>query len=222
MRILLLLLLAIAPNAWAQGGFELPDGTMLPGVDMINGALPQGSLTILGLTLDRSSFTYVKQILGPAANLPRIDDPHEPDTICYAADSDPKVRLSFNAGWPESPTEKLTSFTLASGDLPRRKGQCALSAKVTRKLTTANGLSLGLTLSQVISILGKPNKTTTNWTVYMLEKYRAYSKIEGEKKSRELGHFKYKGEYTYHYLVAHFTHGKLDLLKVSVGGELDW
>ena len=221
-RILLLLLVIAVSNGQAQERYELPDGTMLDGVKRLNGALPNDTLTILGLTLDRSNFADVRSILGPTANLPRTNDPHEADIICYAAANDPTIRLSFAAGWPENAKVTLTSFTLFIGKLLSLKGSCTPSAKLTMKTTTANGLGLGLTQSNLTSILGTPSKITPRWIIYSFAAYREYSKSERQKMPGAPGGGEYKGEYTYHNLVAHFTHGKMDLLSVSVGGETDW
>ena len=87
---------------------------------------------------------------------------------------------------------------------------------------TSNGLRLGLTQSQLISIIGKPGKTTVDWIVYSFQNYREYSAIERARKPRAPGGGEFKGEYIYNYLTAHFTRGKLDFVEVSVGGEPNW
>ncbi len=194
----------------------------MDGVEVSTGTIPHGSLTLLGLTLDKSSFIDVKRVFGAADILPRAHDPHEPDIICYSISKASKVYVSFAAGWPENPTEKLTSFSLASGNPRHDKNACASSHKVARKLTTDNGLRLGLTQSQFTAIMGKPGKITADWAVYSFESHREYSKEERIKKPRAPGGGEFKGEYTYYYVSAHFIGGKLDSLQVSVTGEPDW
>jgi hypothetical protein len=221
-KALLILFVFAASTAQSQVRYELPDGTILEGVKRLNGALPHDALTILGLTLDRNNFKDVKNVLGPTTKLPRTNDPHEADIICYAADNDPTVCLSFTSGWPENPTDKLTSFTLSRCKLRHLRGPCTLSAKLTAQVTTANGLVLGITQSRLTSILGVPSKITPDWMVYSFEMYRKYLKVEREKMPRAPGGGEFKGEYNYSNLIAHFTGGKMDLLTVSVGGETDW
>jgi hypothetical protein len=211
---------SIAPEA--QERYELHDWTIMNGVKSHTGSLPDESLTILGLMLDKSTFEDVRKYLGPASNLPRTNDPHEADIICYVAENSSPIHLAFTAGWPENPTVTLTSFTLFYDKLLPLTGPCTPSMKLPPNVKTGNGLSLGLTQSQLASILGTPSKVTRTWLVYSFEKYREYSKVERAKKPRAPGGGEYKGEYKYQTLAAHFTKDKLDLLRVSVGGEPDW
>lgn len=211
-----------ATNALALERYELPNGTIIDGVEVSTTTIPRGALTFLGLTLDKSSFVDVRRVLGAADIVPRPHDPHEPDIICYSITNPSKIYVSFSAGWPENPTEKLTSFSLTSANTRYDKNVCAVSGKAPRKVATANGLRLGLTQSQLTAILGKPGKATPEWIVYSFQNYREYSKEERAKGPRAPGGGEFKGEYIYNYLSAHFASGKLDLLEVSAGGEPDW
>lgn len=220
-KALLLLSISMVPLAYPQGAYELPDGTFLDGVESMKGVLPRGSLTILGLTLDSSSFKEVRSVMGRTTKLPRTNDPHEADMICYTSIEDPSIHVSFSAGGPENPTDKLTSFMISRGEFKHR-GKCAPSKSLTPSTGTANGFHLGLTQDELKSILDRPSKITEKWMVYSYESYRDYTTDEQRKMPRAPGGGYYKGEWTYHYLDARFSDGKMDLLDVSVGGEPTW
>lgn len=222
LKFLLLILVVPATSTFALERHELPDGTFIDGVEVSTTTIPRGTLTVLGLTLAESSFVDVRRVLGAADILPMPHDPHQPDVVCYSIDSAKKVYVYLSGGWPENPTEKLTSFSLSSGATRYDKNACASSSKVTRKVNTANGLRLGVTQTQLTAILGKPGKATPDWIVYSFQNYRVYSKEERAREPRAPDGSESKGEYIYNYVFAHFTSGKLDLLEVSAGGEPDW
>lgn len=220
----LLLLLALGANPSVAGSLhivEMPDGTTLAGVKQLEGMLPSETLSILELTLDKSTLADVQNMLGQAKKVPHKYDPHTAETVCYSSETKPKIYLLFSAGWPENPTEYIQSFSLSSRP-SNAKAPCTASAKLDMRSSTANALKLGLTQSEVTSILGSPSKATPDWLVYSFEKYREYSPAERKKMPKAPGDGEYKGEYTYHVFMAHFTNGKMDLLDVWIGGETSW
>jgi hypothetical protein len=212
----------LVSTAQASERYELSDGTILEGVERFDGSLPKAAFTILGMTLGEHKFADVQKYFGTSAEVMKARDPHEADTICYASAVDQKVRLVFSSGGPEDQTDKLTSFTLTSDGALLKKGHCIKSFKLTKQVGTQNELRLGLSQSEVVSILGTPSKITSNWAIYAYQKYYELSPEERASKPRAPGGGEYKGVYTYHDLQIHFINGKSDQLAVMVGGEVDW
>ncbi len=215
-------LIIVAAAAQSKDLFELPDGTMLEGVSPLKGGLPRGTTTIIGLTLDRSSSADLIHSLGPPTAPARTTDPHQANVICYAASDDSTTYLSFETGWLENPTDKLTSFTLSRGKSWHSNVSCARSSRLAVSLSTANGLRLGLTQTELRQRVGVSSKTTPEWVVYMFERYQAFSKSDRAKAGRAPGGGEYKGVWTYEFLIGHFAQGRMDMLSISTSGETDW
>lgn len=214
--------LVIVTTAHAAERYELLDGTILEGVERFDGSLQKAAFTVLGVTLGESKFTDVRSALGSSSEILKAGHPHDADSICYSSAADHNIRLTFSSGGPEDPTDKLTSFTLASDGPPQKNWHCSTSNKLTGKVRTLNGLRLGLSQAEVASILGTPSKVTASWVIYAYQKYRQFTPEESAGKPRAPGGGDYKGAYTYHDLLMHFTDGKSDKMTVIVGGEVDW
>ncbi len=214
--------LVLVTTAHAAERYEVSDGTILEGVERFDGTLPKAALTILGVTLDENTFSDVRSSLGSSSEILKASHPHDADSICYSSAPDRKVRLIFSSGGPEDPTDKLTSFTLVSDGASKNNGHCSTSNKLTGKVRTLNGLGLGLSQAEVESILGTPSKITASWVIYAYQKYHSFTPEESASMPRAPGGGDYKGVFTYHDLVMHFTDGKSDKITVNVGGEVDW
>jgi hypothetical protein len=136
-------------------------------------------LTILGFRLFKNNFRDVRSKLGPAALSHPIDGSgHEsPHQICYVAENGDGTDLVLEAGWATNWTA-LSGFTLTSGRGPKSKAQCKKSSSVYKDISTPNGLRLGLTKVQLISILGKPTRVSGETFYYDLCSRRRMSKKE--------------------------------------------
>ncbi|MEJ1958335.1 MAG: hypothetical protein WDM70_01840 [Nitrosomonadales bacterium] len=119
--------LVLTTTAHAAERYELSDGTILEGVERFDGSLPKAALTILGVTLDENKFADVRSSLGSSSEILKASHPHDADSICYSSAVDHKVRLIFSSGGPEDPTDKLTSFTLASDGASQKNEHCSTS-----------------------------------------------------------------------------------------------
>ena len=201
--------------------YEVANGVVLSGVKRFDGTLPSQALSILGLRLDQSTFSEVRSVLGPSRELSHKYDLHAANEICYYPKERQDFRLSFLSGWPENPSDRLTMFSITARatDL---KAPCAHTEKLPENVTTDNGLGLGLSQSELIAKLGPPSRITSDWLIYAFQKYRKYLPAESARQPEAPGGGQYKGEYLYHDLRAHFSHGKLDKIEVQVGGEADW
>jgi hypothetical protein len=112
--------------------------------------LTTADITILGITIGKSSFSDVEAKLGAAQTSPR-------NTICYISPMDGTV-LTFRTG-PMGGFQFVTQFGLWSreANFPTTKA-CTSSERVSRSLSTDSGIRLGLTIRDLNRTAGKQPK----------------------------------------------------------------
>lgn len=119
-----------------------------------HGELPKENFQIAGVDLasNEEALKQAARILGPVKVRATGDAADADERACYcSADKSDKTRLYFHRG-EVSPWFVLSSTTPVS----ERKDICRPSSNVTRNISTASGLHLGLTEGQMIAILGLP------------------------------------------------------------------
>lgn len=113
--------------------------------------------TILGLTIGRSSLQDVQARLGHS-RITRVSKDEESDvSVCYVSPTDGTV-VAFYSGamgaWKD-----ITWFALWSSEAAfPHSSRCTPSKEVSRNVSTASGLRLGLTEQKLERIVGKPTK----------------------------------------------------------------
>ena len=130
---------------------------------------------VLGIRLGTSTVGDIKQILGPAPEN-RSQDP-ENSIICYASRESDRTILEFE-NWTD-PME----FRLFRGS-PEEVKRCALSDHVSASVSTASGLRLALSRSQVLALLGQPTKVQGSHLLYEFSDLRPLNKNEQERASK--------------------------------------
>lgn len=174
---------------------------------------------ILGLSLsDEDILKAAAAKLGKASVVQRGDASTGRSQACYASiEEQGRIHLIFEEG---EVNEVLYLFE----DGPDWKGSdlCFKSSLITKRLSVASGLRLGLTPAEVKTILGKPSVATSNRLIYNfgvqkktsaadLEKVKqAYPRLSEEELQRNYGFYSLSA-----YIEARFTSGKLSYLAVS-------
>ncbi len=112
--------------------------------------LPPQSFEVLGVKAGSSKVVDVESILGAA---PVRQATHvEEAARCYASPGHDRTVIEFDS-WLES----VAAFEFFKGS-PRTVSSCAKSKLVSSSLSTANGLRLGMTHKEVVTVLGPPTK----------------------------------------------------------------
>lgn len=119
---------------------------------------------ILGIDVRDFSFAEVEKRLGNVSTVGRGDASTSREQACYMSPlAEHPTYLIFEQG------EVALSFYLFSVTTPwDERNLCASSKQVTRGMKTNSGLRLGLTMNQVIGILGKPSKRLENELDYFV------------------------------------------------------
>ncbi|MGZ4858586.1 MAG: hypothetical protein ACXV8M_03435 [Candidatus Angelobacter sp.] len=119
-----------------------------------------GNFRILGISLDEGGFSEIPAKFGKATEVSRGDASTGRRQFCYAS-VDNALHLVFEKG------ELDYSFYLFSGG-PAWKGNeyCLKSSFVSSDISTASGLHLGMSPTDVEAILGKSNAATGDTLVY--------------------------------------------------------
>jgi hypothetical protein len=124
------------------------------------------NLKILDLPLDTLSFDQAAEKLGQAIIVNRGDASYSRSQVCYVSSTGPqKIHLIFEGGEGES----STFYLFRGGADWKGSNLCAKSNLVSADLTTGTGLRLGLSRTQVESILGKPDSASGNRIAYCRE-----------------------------------------------------
>lgn len=149
-----------------------------PQIKAKNRAIGSKSLLIAGIKLG-SPFKQITAKMGPATQVERGEAATSRDQLCYtSADNPGRVHLIFEFGEVES------VFYLFTGGADWKGSElCAKSKQVSMNAKTASGLRLGLTKSQVESILGKADWDQGNRLVYSRE-------VRRKTTAKELQHFR--------------------------------
>jgi len=109
---------------------------------------------ILGIDVRHFDFADVEKKLGSSAHIGRGDASTSREQLCYVSPvKDHPKYLIFEQG------EVASSVYLFSVDRPwNGRDLCSRSRQITQGVKTGSGLELGLSMSQVIRILGAPSR----------------------------------------------------------------
>jgi hypothetical protein len=174
---------------------------------------------ILGLSLSSEDILKAAAAkLGAASVVQRGDASTGRSQACYASmEEQGRIHLIFEQG---EVNEVLYLFE--GGPDWKGRDQCLKSSLVTKSLSVASGLRLGLTPAEVKAILGKPSTATANELIYSfsvqekssaadLKRARqAYPGLSEEELQRNYGFYSLGV-----YIEARFASGKLTYLAIS-------
>lgn len=195
-----------------------------PTVKPSNHELQPSNFSLAGVTLGQGGVEAITARLGRAPEIERGDASTGRSQLCYASALDSAVHTVFEFGEDES------VFYLFSDGAPWNGSKyCVQSKRVSKSLSTASGLRLGLTLSEVEAILGHPDATTADEFVYSREFDKKSTPKEFETLRRdypaplsdEEAHTKFDFCPVEQYVLARFSDSKLVYLAVSVSGSGD-
>jgi hypothetical protein len=126
--------------------------------------LPRSNFEILGIRLNEHMFEKAAARLGTATTVERGDAATGRHQVCYVStQNEGKVYLIF-----ERVEVDFTFYLFAGGPGWNGSDRCTISSFISRSVSTASGLHLGQTPSQVIAILGPPSNRRKNELVYSL------------------------------------------------------
>jgi hypothetical protein len=173
---------------------------------------------ILAISLGEDMFKQAAAKLGATEKIQRGDAASGREQACYVSPGNSKrVHLIFEQG------EVNDSFYLfADGPDWQGSEKCLPSQLISRGLSTASGLHLGQTPSEIMRILGKPSVRRKNELIYsFLIKKRNSAKDLKEARIRhpEMSEQEFHANYDYYDLTVgidgRFVHSKLTFLAVS-------
>jgi len=184
-----------------------------------NRELPSANFRILGLSLsDENVLKTAADKLGKAKEVNRGDASSGRSQICYVSnDERGGIHLIFEQG-----EVNQALYLFEGGPDWQGSDQCLKLSLVTRHLSVASGLRLGLTPAGVKTILGKPSLATAGKLIYSfmvqkktsaadLQKVRqAYPGLSEEELQRDYGFYSLGV-----YIEARFSSGKLAYLAIS-------
>jgi len=174
----------------------------------------ENNFQIAGVTLDapRNDFSVIRSKFGEGTEVERGDGGSGRNQICYVSTSG-SVHLIFEFG-------EINSVLYLFDGGPTWNGSelCGPSEAVSVNTSTASGLSLGLSLQQVKSILGDPSIATQSKLVYYFG-YRRKTPPETLARLRKSHPDMSDADFEYAdgeaYIEARFASGKLNYLAIS-------
>lgn len=146
---------------------ELSSGVLVKDVTVTSKKLSEKELTVLGLTIGKSTLAEVAKQL-PNKNLVQKGDAAASSTsLCYVDGKG--IALRFNSGEMGGSEKIITDVTLQK-DLEKSQNTaaCALSDKINLKVDI-DALSIGMAKKKVLSLKGKPNKELKDLILYNYE-----------------------------------------------------
>jgi hypothetical protein len=174
---------------------------------------------IVGVAMGVDELPNIAAKLGKATTVSRGDAATARSQICYisAAESG-RAHLIFETGEVE-----YAFYLFADGPGWTGDNLCAKSPLVTAGTRTAAGLGLGLTRSQVESILGRPTARKSDKLVYFRQ-FKRRNSPQGLRRLREyhadLSEKEFQDDYGFYYLTvyieARFSGSKLNYLGLSM------
>ena len=178
---------------------------------------------IAGVTLGQGSSDAIVSSLGAVTTVERGDASTGRTQFCYSS-AQSNVRLVFEFGEDES-----VVYLFAGGQPWNGDKQCAVSNKLSRAVSTASGLKLGLSRAEVENILGKPDLSTGDSLVYSRdfeqkstpEQFAVFRRDYPERLSDEEAHKQFDHYPVEQYVLARFANSKLVYLAIAISGEGD-
>lgn len=142
-------------------------------------------LSLLGLTLEKSTFADVQDKLG-AAKIGQCSHEVEPISyIGYVSLSPDKTKVLFESNRFDPPFE-LSGFRVVAGS--RSTSPCQVQYKPTAAfdgdVETAGGLKLGLTKAALLALLGPPRKVSGNRLAFEWWSKRPMTKAEIDQETK--------------------------------------
>jgi hypothetical protein len=140
---------------------------------------------LLGLTLEKSTFTDVQNKLG-AAKIGQCSHEVEPISyIGYVSLTSDKTKVLFESNRFDPPFE-LSGFRVVAGS--RSTAPCQIQYKPTAAfdddVETAGGLKLGLTKAELLALLGSPSKVSGNRITFEWWSKRPMNKAEIDRETK--------------------------------------
>jgi hypothetical protein len=172
-----------------------------------------------GVAVGDDELPKIVMKLGKAITVSRGDAATARSQICYlSADESEKVHLIFESG-----EVQYAFYLFADGPGWTGGDLCVKSQSVTTSLRAASGLRLGLTPSQVESILGKPTVRKNDKLAYFRQ-FRKRNSIRDLQRLRQahsdLNEKEFQENYDFYYLTvyieARFSGSKLSYLGLSM------
>jgi hypothetical protein len=205
---------------WSLLNENTPETTIKAG----SKALANKHFTILGIAVG-TQFKEIAAKLGRAQSVQRGDASSGREQVCYASDdSTETVHVIFEFG------ELAPVFYLFTGGKDWKGSDlCHKSKQISRTVSTSSGLRLGLTRSQIETILGKPDFATSDKLIWnrQVEKkttpedFARMRKEYPEPLSDTTAHEKFDSYTQADYIEIRLVDSRLNYLAVSRLGTVD-
>ena len=124
----------------------------------------EDNFTVAGVMLGEKQFEEAAKAFGPADELSRGDAASGRQQLCYVSTSGEPIYLIFEVGEVEA-----GFYLFDKGPSWNGVEHCAKSPLINPTVSTKSGLHLGITRTQLETILGIPNATHTEEDLYWNE-----------------------------------------------------
>jgi hypothetical protein len=180
--------------------------------------LPRSNFRILEIDLGNGLLDRAMQKLGVATTVERGDASTGRHQLCYVSSGQAlKTYVIFETG------EVNDAFYLFKGGAPwNGEDECLATKLVSIRSSTASGLHLGLTPSQVVAILGRPtrrNKGELGYAVHARKKTSPAELKEWRKQQSQMSDREFTDNYEFYDLsvgiVLKFVNSKLTYISIS-------
>lgn len=126
-----------------------------------SGVSPNGSLTVLSITVGKSSMVDVEKTLGKSPTIVTGDAATNEGSKCYLGKDGTAVVFTSDEISPGVGGVEVYESQKASGRI-----ECSASNQISKVVTTGVGIHLGLSRRELRGILGKPEKSSKKNDVY--------------------------------------------------------
>lgn len=141
-------------------------------------------LNLLGFTLERNTLADVESKLGPSTPGACSPEVEASKMICYVSASPSKIRIFFESGFSGG-WSRLDGFRVVSESWTPACGlQCKSTNAFSGDVQTSGGLKLGLTKTELVALLGAPNKVSGNRLTFEWWSKRPMTKAETDQETQ--------------------------------------
>jgi hypothetical protein len=168
------LFIAATSSAFASESYDLyvglyPDGRLADHLPKpMNGTLAQGHFSLENIAVEKSTFDDVLSKFGDT-EIFRLGKPGNVSAekgACYSASDDIDDTVLLVESGPMGGWQRLTTISITRAALWNHPHLCSRSPLVSKRLTTASGLRLGLPIADLFRLIGKPTIKTDRFFGY--------------------------------------------------------
>jgi len=163
---LLVLTVGCAPGISSENLY--PESRMDNLPELASGKLALDDLCVGEIAIGESTFDDVAAKLGKTEFFTSGRE-HAARRACYrSSDSDDDTVLLLESG-PMGGWKRLTTISITNSKILQKSSRCKSSPLVSRNIATASGLQIGLSVTDLVKLLGQPSVSSNRFVGYYLK-----------------------------------------------------